>query len=284
MSSEHGDRPRDRPGDRPGDGPARGGLTLTWLGHSTVVIELAGLRLLTDPLLRRRIGALVGTGAAPAREHWAGPDAILLSHLHHDHADPASLRKLGDTPVVTGPRNQRWVRRLGMTAVDIAVDDWWTVPRASPGSPVAVRLVPAIHRSRRMPHRPNDAHGFLIRSPDAAVYFAGDTALYEQMSSLSDLAGRPIDVALLPIGGWGPVLSDGHLGPETAAEAAALIGASEVLPIHYGTLHPVGWPRRHRAWMHKPLPAFAAALGDLSPSITLCAPPPGQAVHVTLPD
>lgn len=267
----------------PGTGHARSGVTLTWLGHSTVVIEVVGVRLVTDPLLRRRIGFLVRTDAAPAREHWADPDAILLSHLHHDHADPASLRRLGETPVVTGPRNQRWVERVRMTAADIAEDAWWTVPRSSPGPPVGVRLVPAVHRSRRMPHRPNDAHGFLIRSPDAAVYFAGDTALYDQMSSLPDLAGRPIDAALLPIGGWGPVLSDGHLGPETAAEAAALIGARAVLPIHYGTLHFVGWPRRRLAWMQAPLPAFIDALGDHAPSITPCAPPPSQAVNVTIP-
>jgi len=255
------------------------GVELTWLGHSTVVIELGGVRLITDPLLRRRTGPLVraeplAAGATPV------VDAVLLSHLHHDHADLTSLHRLGSEPVATGPANRIWLSRNGLAVAPVPADGWWVVPQASGSGPVEVRLVRAVHDSRRMPHRPNDTHGFLVRSRDAVVWFAGDTALYAEMAALPDLAGRAVDVALLPIGGWGPRLSDGHLGPETAAAAMALTGARTVLPVHHGTLHLLGWPRWHRGWMRAPLPAFAAALAERAPDARLLPSTPGVLVHV----
>lgn len=255
------------------------GVGLTWLGHSTVIVELGGVRIITDPLLRRRAGPLVR--AEPlAWEPAPRVDAVLLSHLHHDHADPASLRRLGSTPVATGPANRIWLSRNGLAAAPMPADGWWVIPQAPGDGPVEVRLVRAVHDSRRMPHRPNDTHGFLVRSRDAVVWFAGDTALYDDMAALPDLAGRAIDVALLPIGGWGPRLSDGHLGPETAAAAMALTRSRTVLPVHYGTLHLLGWPRRHRGWMRAPLPAFATALAQRAPEARLLRSAPRVTVHV----
>lgn len=285
------------------------GIRLTWLGHATVVIDLGGVRLLTDPLLRRHAGPLVRAGSAPDRSAWHDPDAVLLSHLHHDHADLASLRRLGPVPVVTGSANRAWAARRGLTvaqpprparswsptptdgadqAADHTADDdadgvddgWWRVPHATGRGQVRVRLVPAVHESRPMPHRPNATNGFLVRSADATVYFAGDTALHDQMDALVGLAGGVIDVALLPIGGWGPVLSEGHLGPQTAAEAAVRLGARVVMPVHYGTLHPWGWPRPLLGWMQSPLAAFARALHERAPGVVLFTPPIGQATTV----
>lgn len=285
----------------PPDQQGRPDIRLTWLGHSTVVIELEGVRLLTDPLLRRHAGPLVRSGSAPDRAAWHDPDAVLLSHLHHDHADLASLRRLGPVPVVTGRANRAWAARRGLTVAqpgrpsrpwpptptsgaDDNTDDpdagWWSVPHATGRGQVRVRLVPAVHESRPMPHRPNATNGFLVRSAGATVYFAGDTALHDQMDALVGLAGGVIDVALLPIGGWGPVLSEGHLGPQTAAEAAVRLGARVVMPVHYGTLHPWGWPRPLLSWMQSPLLAFARALHERAPNAVLFTPPLGQATTV----
>ena len=272
-----------------------GGLRVTWLGHSTVAIDLGGMRLLTDPLLRRRAGPLVRSAALPEPRLWNDPDAVLLSHLHHDHADLTSLRRLGGAPVVTGRANRAWAARCGLSLAwpdepraphhaGGADDEWWTVPRptggGSGGELVGVRLVRAVHESRPMPHRPNAANGFLVRGPESVVYFAGDTALFDDMSDLASLAGGTIDLALLPIGGWGPRLSEGHLGPATAAEAALRLGARVVMPVHYGTLHPWGWPRPLLGWMQEPLSHFAHALRERAPDAVLLAPPPGQPTMV----
>lgn len=261
--------------------PPRAGVRLTWLGHSTVVIETGGVCLVTDPLLRRRVGPLVRVRDHPDPGRPGDVDAVLLSHLHHDHADLPSLRRLGSVPVVTGPANREWLDRRGLAVAPAPVDGWWVVPQAGTGGPVEVRLVRAVHDSRPMLHRPNATHGFLVRSREAVVWFAGDTALYDEMSALPDLAGRPIDVALLPIGGWGPRLSAGHLGPRTAAEAVALTGARAVLPVHYGTLHLLGWPHDHQEWMHTPLAAFTAALAELASGARLLPSTLGCPVPVT---
>ena len=97
-------------------------LDVTWLGHSTVVLDLDGVRLVADPLLRRHAGILRRRGRAPRREAWAGADAVLLSHLHLDHADLASLRLFPDVPVLTAEENVRWVRRKGLVGQPIDPD------------------------------------------------------------------------------------------------------------------------------------------------------------------
>ena len=150
--------------------PGDGDLSLTWLGHSTVVIDLAGQRLLTDPLLLRHNGPLRRRGPPPHPAQWAGVDAVLLSHLHHDHAELRSLRLVPDAPVLTSERNGRWLRSKGLSAR--GAEDWTDV------GPLQVRLVRAVHHGRPMPHRPNDAHGHLVRSGSTTLWVAGDTSLY----------------------------------------------------------------------------------------------------------
>ena len=89
-------------------------IDVTWLGHSTVVLDIDGVRLVADPLLRRHAGVLRRRGRRPARTAWTGVDAVLLSHLHHDHAEVRSLRLLDGAPVLTAPENAEWVRRKGL--------------------------------------------------------------------------------------------------------------------------------------------------------------------------
>jgi L-ascorbate metabolism protein UlaG (beta-lactamase superfamily) len=243
-------------------------IGLTWLGHSTVLLEVAGLRLLTDPLLRPHAGFLRRRGRPLVRAQWDGVDAVLLSHLHHDHADLRSLRMLGPVPILTSRRNAAWLRERGLAGAPL--EDWVDL-----GGPT-VRLVPAVHHSRPMPHRPNDANGHLLRCAGASVWVAGDTSLYGGMRGLPALAGRDrVDIAVVPIGGWGPRLSPGHMGPEEAAVACALTGARFAVPVHWGTFHvpPTGFVGD---WMGRPVDLFADAVSRIAPDCRVVRLRPGE--------
>ena len=234
-------------------------MRLTWLGHATVVLDLGGVRLLTDPLLRARAGPLRRRGPVPTPEQVADLDAVLISHLHHDHAELTSLRMLPPTPLLTGPRNADFLVRRHLQGVDLD-DEWYDL-----GSGVQVRLVRADHRARKMPHRPNDAYGHLVRTPTHRVWLAGDTSIYPEMAELPELAGGPLDLAVVPVGGWGPRLSGGHMDPEQAARACALVGARAALPYHWGTFHVPTQADTPRGWMGRPGPDFARALAEHAP-------------------
>lgn len=239
---------------------------LTWLGHSTVVIDLDGTRLVTDPLLGRHAGLLRRRGSRPPRGAWEGPDAVLLSHLHHDHAELGSLRMLPrDVPVITAPDNASWLRRKGLHGVSPDGNGWMDV---GSGKRVSVALCRADHSSRPMPHRPNAANGHLVRSPTVAIWVAGDTSLYDGMTSLRHELERRIDLAIVPVSGWGPRLSAGHLGPDEAAEACALVGARYAVPVHWGTLHAPGGRNLPRGWMDRPAREFVSAVARLAPQCT----------------
>lgn len=231
-------------------------IGVTWLGHATVVLDLDGVRLIADPLLRQHMGVLRRRGPAPGPESWHGTGAVLLSHLHLDHADVASLRLLRGVPVLTAEANARWVRRKGLVTQRASTRDWTRVG----SSAVEVRLTPAVHRSRPMPHRPNAATGHLVRGPSGIVWVAGDTEIFPGMSDLPRLAGGRIDLAVVPVGGWGPRLSPGHLGPEQAAVACRMSEARWAVPYHWKTLHLPGGQRYPRGWMDAAGPAFEAAL------------------------
>ena len=175
-------------------------MEITWLGHATVVLDMDGARIVADPLLRRHNGVLRRRGGRPVDRAWQGTDAVLLSHLHHDHAEVASLKMLGDVPVLTAVENAEWVVRKGLSGRGLTEDEWFSIDGALD---VAVRLVPAIHHSRPMPHRPNAANGHLVRGPSGVVWIAGDTDLYPGMADLATMAGAPVDLAVVPIGGMG---------------------------------------------------------------------------------
>ncbi len=256
----------------------RAGVRVTWLGHSTLVLDLGGVRLLTDPVLRPRLGVLRRRKDLPVHPHVSDVDAVLLSHLHHDHADLPSLRRVAHAPVLTDPANAVWARSQGLHAPEVAAGEWWPV-----GTGAEVRLVRADHAARPMPHRPNGAVGMLVRGGGVVVWFAGDTSLHPEIVDLPRIAGAAIDLALLPVGGWGPRLSPGHMGPSEAAEAAALCDARNVVPIHFGTLHPGAWPESRLSWTTAPgqrllevLPGWSDATPHLLPVGGAVTIRPGQ--------
>ena len=200
---------------------------MTWIGHATVLIEMDGVRLLTDPALRSRMGPLVRVAPPVERANYERIDAVLLSHLHSDHADLPSLRLVGqDTRMIAPAGAGRWLAQRGQTRVEELAPCGHT----RVGS-VAIHATAATHDDRRKPFGPRAAPvGFVARG-SSSVYFAGDTDLFDEMS---DLAGS-IDLALLPIWGWGSSLGPGHLDPDRAAEAAEMVAAGVTVPIHWGT-------------------------------------------------
>jgi len=254
-------------------------IEVTWLGHSTVVLDIDGVRIVADPLLQRHAGILRRRGDTPERAAWHGADAVLLSHLHHDHAELGSLRLLGDVPVVTAPANARWLRHNGIAgAIGLHGGDWFEV------GPLHVRLAPADHGHRPMPHRPNAANGHLVRGPSGTVWLAGDTAPFRGMALLPERAGAPLDLAVVPVGGWGPRLSGGHMDPVQAARACAVVRARRALAVHWGTLHAPISRSLPPGWMNLGGAAFAVALRRLAPGCENVGLLPGERVELDLRD
>ena len=252
--------------------------TVTWLGHSTVLLDVGGVRLLTDPLLRRGAGPLRRRGRVPDPAGWARVDAVLLSHLHLDHAHVGSLRMLDPgVPVLSAAPNVAWLRRHRLNGTVARLDEWR--PVGGTGR-VRTKLVTADHHSRPMPHRPNAAHGFLVEAPGCRIWIAGDTSLFDEMSRIPELLGGEVDLALVPISGWGPRLSEGHLDAPGAAEACRRVGARTAVPVHWGTFYFPGVRDRPRGWMDRPPPDFVAALAEVAPDCTPLVLRPGESAVV----
>ena len=231
---------------------------IRWLGHSTVLLELGGTRLLTDPVLRPWILHL--RRAAPlAAESLHELDAVLISHVHYDHLDLPSLKRLdrGVTLIVpkgVGPL----VRSRGFRSVEeVEVGDAVRVGAA------VVRAVHAEHGSSRVLGTKSKALGYIVEGP-RRVYFPGDTDLFPE---LADLAPG-LDAALVPIWGWGPSLGPGHLDPRGAAEALALLRPRLAVPIHWGTYYPVQSTRwRQPAFLSEPVREFERWAAELAPDV-----------------
>jgi len=245
-------------------------LAIDFLGHSSALVELDGARILTDPALRSRIGPLLRTVAPPPGGHVEAPDIVLVSHLHWDHLDLPSLRAVGrDARILVPAGAGEWLRGRGFEHVT----------ELAAGASVAVggltiEAVPAEHSGFRPPFGPSaDAVGYVVRGRQS-LYFAGDTDLHPAMR---DLEG--IDVALLPVWGWGPTLGRGrHLDPLRAAQAARMIGAPTVVPIHWGTYWPIGLERIRPHLLADPPRDLVRIAAELAPDVRVLPTEIGERV------
>jgi L-ascorbate metabolism protein UlaG (beta-lactamase superfamily) len=245
---------------------------VVFVGHASTVVAMDGTRLLTDPLLRTRVAHLRRAGpVSPLATR--GIDAVLISHLHYDHLDVPSLQRLGrDVPLVVPRGSGAFVRRKtgAKQVLELSVGDELSI------GAVSVVATPAEHDSQRLPFGVSaEPLGFVVRG-SRSVYFAGDTDLFDGMRELG-----PVDLALVPIWGWGPALGAGHLDPEGAARALALLRPTVAVPIHWGTYYPF----HHGVlappdWLSAPPTAFAEAAARLAPGVEVRILHPGGETSV----
>ena len=221
----------------------------------------AGTTLLTDPVLTDRLAHLRRM-AGPRPVLPSAPDAVLLSHLHADHCHLASLRLIPGSPLLIVPRGSAGFiarglgRPFGERCVELGPGEETTVGN------VRVRAVRAVHPGGRGPWSKLEAValGFVVEG-SARSWYAGDTGLFDEMSDLG-----PLDLALVPVGGWGPTLhAHEHLDPAQAAEALRRVRAAWAVPVHYGTLWPVGLGRVRQHMFNEPGQVFATHAADLAP-------------------
>lgn len=249
-------------------------LDVVWLGHASTDIRIGGARFVTDPVLRDKVAHLrrhEGTSTLDV-----GPiDAVLISHLHHDHLDLPSLRQLPrGTPLIVPRGAARLVSRRAPGEIhEMRPGDEVTV------SGVRITAIPADHQPGRTGRRiVGEPLGYLLESGSHTVYFPGDTDLHPIMADLP----AP-DIALLPIWGWGRTMGPGHLDPERAAQAAAVLRAGQVVPVHWGTFAPIRLGAGAPPWLRRPADEFTLAMRRHAPDVELRLVVPGGRSAATTP-
>src|SRR5580704_804927 len=218
------------------------GLRVMWLGHSTMLIEIDGVRILTDPVWGPRASpsALVGPKrfqAVPVSLREMPPvDVVFVSHDHYDHLDYPTIRALAKTrvPFVTSLGVGAHLEYWGVQAERITELAWWE-SYTLPNTDVVLTAAPSQHFSGRGLKDRNATlwSSHAIRSPRHAVFFSGDTGLTTEYRSIRERLG-PFDVVMLEIGAFYPAWGDIHLGPDNAAKAHAMLGGV-FMPVHWGT-------------------------------------------------
>ncbi|MGW3631947.1 MBL fold metallo-hydrolase [Streptomyces sp. NPDC005122] len=250
-------------------------VEITWWGHATCTLEDSGTRVLTDPLFARRLAHLRRRRGAPPPPEAAAADVVLVSHLHADHLHAPSLQRLAPGTLVLVPegaaRSVPTLRRLDhLRLTEVAPGD-----RIQVGD-LVVRAVSARHDGRRLPVGPHrsPALGFVVEG-EARTYFAGDTGLFDAMAE----EVGPVDVALLPVGGWGPFLGEGHLDAGRAAQALARLMPRSAVPVHYGTYWPIGMDGVRPHEFHAPGDEFVRLAAESAPEVAVHRLDHGQSVR-----
>jgi L-ascorbate metabolism protein UlaG (beta-lactamase superfamily) len=239
--------------------PPTSGLRVTWMGHSSMLVEIDGVRVLVDPVWDERASPSSWFGpkrffAPPLRlEELPRLDAVLISHDHYDHLGEATVRRLGQLPNAAGAT---WVtslgvgailRRFGVTADRIQELDWTesVTVVGTDGAACEMQAVPSRHFSgRSLFNRFETLWGsFVLRGPKHTVYYGADSGLWDGFGEIGKTYG-PFDLTMLEIGAFNELWKQIHMGPDGAAEAFEAMGANGLLmPIHWGlfdlALH--GW-------------------------------------------
>lgn len=235
---------------------AAGDLALTWWGHASATVEIGGTRVALDPLLGDRLLHLRRYARSPTTAAYDA-DVVLVSHLHHDHLHVPSLRGFApDVPVVVPHGAEPLLRGLDPDRVrPVLPGDALEV------AGVRISVLPATHDGRRGPHSrvTGPALGFRVDGAGRSFWFPGDTELRDDFADVG-----PVDLALVPIGGWGPTLEDGHMDPVSGAVAVGRVGVATAVPVHWGTFWPVGLrrlaPANHHRLFTTPGQRFADSL------------------------
>jgi len=244
------------------------------VGHATIIVDIGQIRVLTDPLLRDRVTFLQRHGDNPAPQMLAerSPDVVLISHLHYDHADLGSLRMLPKETLVVAPRGSGLYLTRG---TGLEVHEMRAGERLR-AADVEITAVPAAHSTRSsLPLPATACLGFAVRNR-LSVYFAGDTGLFEEMHDV----GREfnLDLALLPVWGYGHHVGAGHLTPRTAAEALLRLKPRVAVPIHWGAMRLAGpdvlW--KSVGYLKQPPQTFAEHASLLSPGTEVRILQPGE--------
>lgn len=259
------------------------GMRATWLGHATVLIELDGYRLLTDPIWSDRASPVPWAGARRAHpppialRDLPSIDAVVISHDHYDHLDLETVLALSErgvmffVPLGVGAHLRRW----GVAPQQIREHDWWEEARIGR---LRVVATPARHHSGRAltdGFRTQWA-GWAIIGDAQRVFFGGDTGLFPGLSEIAARLG-PFDLTLLDVGDYDPRWGDIHLGPEGAVAAHRLLSGGLLLPIHWGTFTNGHGSRGWSVPMDQ-LVALAASSGT-----RIVTPRPGQSFEPSGP-
>jgi L-ascorbate metabolism protein UlaG (beta-lactamase superfamily) len=245
-------------------------IELAYLGHATSLVSLGGATVLTDPVLRSRIGPLRRHGARPPAR--LDPDVVVISHQHRDHLDLPSLRLLHPSIPVIAPRGSGAIVARGGAEQVIEVSPGDRVEVAG----IVVRTTEAIHDGRRDPWGDAvDPVGYLFEGGGQRGYFPGDTDVFDGMGSLGTL-----DLALLPVWGWGPTLGAGHLDPAGAADTLKLLRPAVAVPIHWGTFYPPGLSLLMPGPLREPPHLFESLARSEAPQVDVRVLKPGERTRI----
>lgn len=263
------------------ESPPASGLRVTWLGHSTLILEIDGHRILTDPTWGDRASPFGWAGP----RHWFVPpiaiaalphlDAVVISHDHYDHLDYPTVAALKDrdtvfvVPLGIGAHLAYW----GVPASRIVELDWWE--RTKLGD-LEIVCSPARHASGRALYD-DDATlwaGWAFLGSTHRAYYSGDTGLFPALRDVGDKLG-PFDVTMIEVGEYGRAWPDWHLGPEQAIAAHQMLKGRVMLPVHWGT-----FALAYHGWTEPIERAIAAAH---TAGVTLVAPRPGQSFEPSAP-
>jgi len=257
--------------------PLHRDLRVTWLGHSTSLIEVDGTRILIDPVWSERTSPVSWLG--PKR--WYKPliqladlphiDAVLISHDHYDHLDRATIEAMKDwntqflVPLGVGAHLEYW----GVPASKITEMDWWDSTQVND---IDVVATPARHASGRLIPQSNKTlwSGFALIGPAHRVYYSGDTGYFPGFKDIGSWLG-PFDVTLIETGQYNPFWPDWHLGPEQAVRAHQEVRGEVMIPVHWGLfeLAPHSWTE----------PAERVLAAAKSAGVIVNMPKPGESIE-----
>lgn len=243
-------------------------MNITYIGHATTLIETGGVRLLTDPILRNRILHLQRK-RVDLEPGWVEDiDAVLISHLHWDHLHLPSLRRLNpQTRLIVPAGSGVLFDKEGFQVIEEIAEGEQTTVGSLP-----IQAVYAEHDGSRIFSKVSaESLGYIIHGKQS-VYFPGDTDIFPEMVDLADL----LDVALMPVWGWGPTLGAGHMNPYRAAQALRLLAPDVAIPIHWGTLFPIGFNLVDPNFISGPPHEFATHASELAPDVKVRIIQPGE--------